>query len=228
MKTIKNTFFILIIIITGLTSCKKEESKDVSQDKIYADYELFYDKNQDKTYAIAFFKFSNVAGTQLQLTAPSEIKFNSDVLPFDPVFSYYRKEYSGLVTTGTFSFKDVNGTVYTNNASLAKILTNPTIDTIKRNSAFTYTWIGDSVKVNESVGLVIGNNANALNYQFFLQNAINSKNLVLPLTQLNILPIGMSYCQLDRQIESVATGTTSAGGIVRGKYRALNKNLYIK
>lgn len=230
LKIKKMTSLMLVIYILSLVllSCKKENSEDVNQDKIYAEYELFYDKNQDKTFASAIFKFSNNLGTQLELTSPSEIKFNSDVIPYDPTFAYYRKEYAGLVTSGTFSFKDKNGTVYTNAVSLAKIITNPTIDTIRRTSAYAYNWIGDSIIANETVGLVIGNNINTLNFQVFIQNSLNSKNLILPLNQLNQLPVGMSYTQLDRQIETNASGVTSAGGKIRGKYRALNKNLYIK
>lgn len=228
MKTVLKLSLLAITINLIFSSCKKENSEDVNQDKIYAEYELFYDKNQDKTFASAIFKFSNNAGTQLELTSPSEIKFNSDVIPYDPTFAYYRKEYAGLVTSGTFSFKDKNGTVYTNAVSLSKIITNPTIDTIRRTGSYSYNWIGDSIIANETVGLVIGNNINTLNFQVFLQNTLNSKNLILPLNQLNQLPVGMSYTQLDRQIETNAAGVTSAGGKIRGKYRALNKNLYIK
>ena len=219
----------IVTFLTLLTSCEKPaDSKDVAQDKIYGEYELFYDKNADKTYALAWFKFNSATGTALQLTSPAEVKFNSDVIPYDPTFGYYRKEYAGQISSGTFNFKDADGTMYSNIVNLGKLITNPTIDTIKRVGAYTYTWIGDSVVANETVGLVIGNNANALNFQVFLQNTLNSKNLILPLTQLNQLPVGSSYCQLDRQLEKAATSVTTAGGRVRGKYRALNKSLYIK
>lgn len=217
-----------LLITTAFVSCKKEDSKDVSQDKIYAEYELFYDKGQDKTYASAIFKFSNALGTQLQLTSPSEVRFGSDIIPYDPVFAYYRKEYAGLITTGNFTFKDTNGKSYVNTVSVSKIITNPAIDTIKRTGAFTYNWIGDNVSSNELIGLTIVNVTNPANFQLFLQGAVGSTNLILPLTQLNQLPVGMSYCQLDRQIETVAPNVTSAGGKIRGKYRAVNTNLYIK
>jgi hypothetical protein len=230
MKTkLKQLALGIITSLTVLTSCEKPaDSKDVSQDKIYGEYELFYDKNSDKSYALAWFKFNSATGTALQLTAPSEVKFNNDLIPYDPTFGYYRKEYAGQISTGTFNFKDGDGVIYSNIVNLGKLITNPTIDTIKRVGAYTYTWIGDSVLANETVGLVIGNNASPLTFQVFLQNTVNSKNLVLPLTQLNQLPIGSSYCQLDRQIEKAATSVTSAGGKIRGKYRALNKNLYVK
>jgi hypothetical protein len=211
-----------------LESCKKEASSDVNQDKIYAEYELFYDKNTDKTYASAIFKFSNVAGTQLELTAPSEIKFNGDIIPFDPVFAYYRKEYSGRINSGTFVFKDTNGKSYANSVNLAKDIQNLAIDTIGRTGSYTYTWGGNALAANEAIGLTIINYTNKANFQYFLQYTVNSTNIVLSLKQLNQLPIGMAYCQLDRQIETDASQVTSAGGRIRGKYRALNSDVYIK
>lgn len=222
--------FALSFIVVSLlfSSCTSEESSDVSQDKIYADYELFYDKNEDKTYAIATFKFSNALGTLLKLTDPSEVKFNSDVIPFDSNFSYYRKEYAGLIPAGTFSFKDVDGKTYTNIATMAKVVTNPNVTEINRTGAFTYTWIGDKVTANAWIDFVIINTANPLNFQYFLQNSVNSENLILPVSQLNQLPVGQAYGRLDRVTETAATQATSAGGKVRGKYRALNQNITIK
>ncbi len=233
-KTLHLTFptlhrFIIIVFMFSLfESCKKADSKDVNQDKIYAEYELFYDKNAGKTYASAIFKFDNALGTQLALTAPSEIKFNGDLIPYDPVFAYYRKEYSGQVNSGTFYFKDTNGKLFSNTVTLAKQLTNPVADTIKRTSAYSYAWIGDSLAANELIGLTLINHVNPANFQPFFQYTVGSKDLVLSLKQLNQLPIGMCDSQLDRQIETAAPSATSAGAKIRGKYRALNTSVYIK
>ncbi len=232
MKTIflKFRFILPFMFVTAMaiTSCKKEDSKDVSQDKIYAEYELSYDKNTDKTYASAIFKFSNALGTNLQLTAPSEVKFGADVIPYDPVFAYYRKEYAGLVSNGTFTFKDKDGVAYTNTISSYAVVTNPAIDTISKSSSYTYTWVGTSVAANEAMGLTIANLANQLTFQYFYQNAVGSTNIILSASQLNNLPTGMAVCHIDRVIEKAASSVTSAGGKIRGKYRALDKNVYIK
>jgi hypothetical protein len=217
------------LLATLFTSCAKEESKDVAQDKIYAEYELYYDKNQNKTYASAVFKFSNVTGTNLQLTAPSEVTFNNDIIPFDGTFAYYRKEYAGLIQSGTFNFKDTDSKVYSNSVSLAKVIANPNFastDTIKRsNGAYTYTFSGDSITANEIAGLTIAFNSN---FQVFYQSTLGAKNFVLPLTQLNALSIGLNYCRLDRTFEKAAPDVTSAGGKIRGKYRSEDKNVYVK
>lgn len=229
MKKIFLCSFSILAASLLFFSCKKEDSSDVNQQKIYAEYELFYDANAGKTYASAVFKFSNALGTNLQLTSPSEVKFGSDVIPYDPVFAYYRKEYAGMVNSGTFTFKDQGGTTYTNSVTLPAAITAPTIDTINRAlGAYTFTWAGDSITPNTWVNLTINNTANALNYQYFLQNTANAKNIVLGLSQLNQLPIGAAFTQLERVYQTNAPSVTSAGGLVRSKYKPLNKNLYVK
>lgn len=226
---ILSKLMLIVIATTQFQSCAVEESDSVSQNKIYAEYELFYDKNTDKTYASAIFKFSNINGTNLKLSAPSEVRFNNDVIPFDQNFAYYRKEYAGKVAKGTFIFKDKDGLFYTNNAEIANEITNPAVTTINRaNGSFTYTFTGTSLQQNELIGLVIGSKTVTTNFQVFLQNAIGATNLVLPLSQLNLLSLGDSYCQLDRQIEVTTGNFTSAGGKVRGKYRAQDTNLTIQ
>ena len=223
------SFGIILLFTWILQSCTKENSSDVNQDKIYAEYELAYDENLDKTYASCVFKFSNALGTNLQLSAPSEIKFGNDVLTFDPLFSYYRKEYAGLVTSGIFTFTDTLGVSYQNTVTLPSAISNPTIDTIKRSlGAYTYTWIGSANAADSWIGVSINNMQNWGNFQYFQQNNIGAQNIVLGLNQLNQLPIGAAFIQLERVFQKNATNVTSAGGIVRAKYKALNKNIMVQ
>ena len=67
----KNLLVILSLLTISLFSCNREESNTVEQDRIFTEYELFYNANEDKTYARATFKFSNVFGTKLELSQPS-------------------------------------------------------------------------------------------------------------------------------------------------------------
>lgn len=219
---------ILLGTLLFLSSCKKEDSSDVNQDKIYAEYELYYDANQNKTYASAVFKFSNALGTNLQLTAPSYIRFNGDTIPYAPVFAYYRKEYAGQINSGTFVFATTDGTLYTNTVSLPSSISNPAVDTISKSNSFTYPWIGNAVAANESVGLTIAHTANAAYFKYFLQLTVGANDLVLGAADLNYLPVGPATCSIERTKETSASATTSAGGRARGKYRALNTNTYIK
>lgn len=217
---------LLLFGLSILVSCAKENSNDVNQDRIYAEYELYYDKNTDKTYASAIFRFGNATGTQLELTAPSQVKFNNDVIPFDPVFSYYRKEYAGLVTTGTFTFTDTEGTSYTNTISPYKTIAFPAIDTIHSNNSYTVTWVGDSLVTNERVDLWIDGTMQN-NAELFVQYTPGADNLVLAANRLQNLGTGNATCTMDRIWETTAASVTSAGGKIRAKYRALNETAYV-
>jgi hypothetical protein len=223
-----NVFRMLLCVfgITSFVSCAKENSDDVNQDRIYAEYELYYDKNTDKTYASAIFRFGSATGTQLELTAPSDVKFNNDVIPFDPVFSYYLKEYSGRITSGTFTFTDTDGLIFTNPVSSMRTIAFPAMDTIHSSNSYTLTWVGDSVVANERAELwmdgPLQNNA-----ELFIQYTLNTNNFVLGANRLQALGVGTTACTLERIWETTATGVTGAGGKVRFKYRALNASVQV-
>jgi hypothetical protein len=210
---------ILFIAIT-VTRCASENSSDVNQDRIYAEYELFYNANTDKTYASVIFRFGNPSGTQLELTSPSEVTFNGDVIPFDQGFSYYRKEYSGNVTSGTFVFTDTEGNTFTNTVSTDRTLAFPAgLDTIHNANSYTMTWVGDSVVADEHVDLWMdGPQQN--NIEYFMQNLLNTNSFVLAANKLQALGVGATNCSMERRWEQDAVGVTGAGGKVRVKYKA--------
>jgi hypothetical protein len=229
MKKFLTSFTALLATVVLFTACAKEPSSSVDQSKIYAEYELAYNKNTDKTIVSAVFKFSNATGTQLQLSGTSNVKFNNEVLNFDPIFSYYKKELNGKIENGNFIFTDINGLTFNNPIVIAKTIGSMSVDTINRaNGAFNYNWSGSSVDNNEAVNLTFINNANPFLVKPFLQYTVGSSNLVLGLSDLNQMPIGMATANLIRTIETNAPAVTSAGGKIRSKYTAENKNIYIK
>ena len=63
-------------------ACPIEDSADVNQDKIYTDYEVFYNSNTDKTQVLARFRFGGATGTLLELNEPAEVYFDEDKPPF--------------------------------------------------------------------------------------------------------------------------------------------------
>jgi hypothetical protein len=217
----------MLFIALTFTSCANEDSSGVDQDRIYAEYELYYDANTDKTYASAIFRFGHATGTQLELTAPSQVKFNGDVIPFDATFSYYRKEYAGLVTSGTFVFTDTEGNSFTNSVSSTRTIAFPaSLDTIHNANSFTLAWTGDNVVANERVDVwmdgPLQNNA-----EFFTQYLVNTNSMVLAANQLQQLGTGNTNCTMERIWEETAVGVTGAGGKVRVKYKALNTTIQV-
>lgn len=227
MKTLKNLYLpVLLLTLMFLNACIREESNDVNQDKIHTAYELFYNANEDKTYARAIFKFSNALGTQLQLTSPSEVTFNGDVLTFKNTLAYYEKEYVGMVTTGTFVWTDVNGLAFTNTISIKDINYPAVLDTIPRNAAYEMFWQGDSLSANERVVLT-ANGVLEGDAQIFSQDNINAKSIILAKNKLELMGQGQGTLWMDRYYEPVLTEKTSAGGLISGRYRPVNKTVYL-
>ncbi len=227
MKTIQNYLFaVLLFLVFLFNSCVREESIDVNQDKIHTAYELFYNANEDKTYARATFKFSNALGTNLQLTSPSEVRFNGDVLTFKNALAYYEKEYAGLVDTGTFKWTDTDGQIYENTITFKNINYPANLDTIARDAAYELFWVGDSLSANEKVILTV-NGVLEGDAQIFTQSNLNAKSIILALNQLQQLGQGQGTLWMDRLFEPVLVQKTSAGGTIMGHYRPINKTVYL-
>ncbi|WP_343633918.1 hypothetical protein [Fluviicola sp.] len=213
----------LVSIPFLLVSCEKENSEDVNQDKIYTDYELFYNKNEDKTYVVARFKFGGPTGTNLELTSGASVTFNGDPLTYNAFYFGHYKEYAGKINSGTFIYNDTDGNQFTNTTPvLDTIAFQPGFDTIVKSQANTLTWIGSPLAANQSVGIFIGSwtwGQDAL----FYQNQLGASNIIMGVASLNSLALGSSTVYMDRTNETAVSQGTSEGGKIRSKYRALNK-----
>lgn len=227
----KNWKFLLLALFVSsalFVACEGEESASVDQDKIYTAYELKYDKNTDKTYASAQFRFGNILGTLLQLSSPAEVRFNDDVLTFKPGLVYYEKEYAGQVTSGTFTYKDANGVEYKNTASNVPNIAFPAnFTSVTRNQANTFTWTGTPLTAREEIFFFIGNTT-TVNTQTFYTNKVGATNLVLSAEKLNNLAPGVAAeADLYRDRIDSLSQKTSAGGYLKLNYRAQKKTMTV-
>ena len=211
----------IVITVMHFSSCKKEDSDTVDQDKIWAYYEVYYDKNQDKTFARATFKFSNSLGTNLELKSPAVVRFNGDQLTFQTALAYYEKQYAGFVSAGTFGYTDLDNHTFNNSITGIKPIAFPMIDTIHTANSFTLNWVGDSLRAGESVNLWL-DGINQNNSEFFYQNNLNSHSIICAANQLQNLGNGTGTGWMERVLAPSIQSTTSAGGEIKGKYKALN------
>lgn len=223
----KNLLAILFFSVLMLFSCSREDSSTVDQDRIFTEYELFYNANEDKTFARATFKFSNITGTKLELSQPSEVRFNGDVLTFNPVFAYYEKEYAGLLENGTFEWNDTNGEIYKNTIEIHPINYPDTIDIIKRSQSFELEWEGDALQLLELVTVTI-NGENEFDAQIFTTNDVNSQSIILSKAKLEKIGTGPGTLFMDRSYLPLIQESTSAGGILLGRYRPVNKEVVLE
>ena len=222
----KKIIFPLFLALT-LISCDKEDSEDVNQDKIYTDYEMFYNENTDMTTVVARFRFGGATGTLLELSSGANVKFNGDVLAYNGWYGGHMKEYAGEIAPGTFVYTDVNGSIYTNTApSNNPIAFDPAFDTIVKSQANTCAWLGSSLQANEAVALFVGSwtwGQDAL----FYQDLDGATDFVMGVSQLSGLAEGTSTMYMDRYTALNISQGTSEGGRIRNKYRAINQQVLV-
>lgn len=224
MKTNMLTTILIAFIAIPFTSCEKQPSDAVDQDRIRTDYELFYDKNTDKTTAVAAFKFGqSITGTQLELSAPAEVRFNNDLLTFNRVLGRYEKEYNGFIATGTFTYKDTKGKTLVNTVPAIKPIdfpASPTVLSISKAQEYNITWQGDALAQNEGVGVLVAS-------LVFTETTLNATRVRMTSAQLQPAAIGAHIAFMDRWTLSQLQQQTSNGGSITSKYRAKNKNVEI-
>lgn len=212
------TLALLLGLSLAAAGCAKEDSVNVNQDRIFADYSLTYNKAQDKTYARAAFKFGNLTGTGLQLSAPSEVRFGNDVLTFVPLLNYYEKQFAGqLPQGGTFTFKDTDGKTFVNPVPAPVRIELPaSLAGFKKGSAYTVAWDGAPVAAGETVDVTIDGAGQSDPIQVVLQSAPGSTSLVVAASNLEPLLNGPAQVVTNRTriVDQLPQGTSAGGRIV--------------
>lgn len=219
-------FSLLMLTSAFFFGCERETADSVDQDKIYTEYELFYNANEDKTYARATFKFSNALGTKLQLVDNAEVAFNGDVLAWQPALAYYEKSYAGNKVSGTFLYTDLDGSTFQNDVAI-KDIEHPAVDTISRDSALEYVWGGDALDTGDDVTIVVNGELEG-DVQTFYTNDEMATSIVLSKNKLEQLGAGGSTIWMDRRAYPGLAEGTSAGGFVVGRYRPENATPHLK
>lgn len=223
----KHVLWMLALSVIVLSSCQRESSDSVDQDKIYTEFELFYNANLDKTFARATFKFSNAFGTKLELANPSTVNFDGQTLTFNTVLAYYERELAGFVESGTFTWTDTEGQSFTNTISVKPIDYSGAINAIAKDSSFELGWAGDPLQANELVVVTI-NGENEGDAQIFSTNDVGSTSIILGKDKLEQLGTGPGTVWMDRSTILPLNEGTSAGGTIIGRYRPENQSIQIQ
>ncbi|MFT4601301.1 MAG: hypothetical protein ACI857_001479 [Arenicella sp.] len=220
----KKLIFGIIAVSTLMVACTKEDSSDVNQQMIYSDYEVFYNKNEDKTHVVAKFRFGGPTGTVLELSdsTNASVSFEGDVLPFDPWYNAHHKEYAGNITTGSFSYTNTDGVTYVNAIPSGESIDFPIgFDTINKTAAETVAWAGTALVADQQVSLFVGTwtwGEDAL----FYTNALGATDVVMGINEMSNLAVGSSTVYMDRSTAKDISSGTPEGGRIRYKYRGTN------
>ncbi len=228
----RNIIILILALATlAITGCgTSEDSGDVNQDKIYTDYEVFYNANEDKTHVIARFRFGNALGTILELKSSSgaSVTYNGAALAYSKLWGGHHKEYAGnTVAEGTFVYTDADGTRYTNTAPAGTSIQFPSgFDTIDKNTAQTFAWVGTFLAADDQVGIFVGSWAWG-DDAIFWTDADGAIEIIFGVNQMRNLAVGTARVFMDRWNAVDVSEGTSKGGRIRYKYRATNVSVSV-
>lgn len=224
-------YIILVLITLLVTSCFKENSNDVNQDRVYGEYEVFFNANDSTTTVSAKFRLGGPEGNPIELEYSNNggayVTFNNDTLEYDYWKSAHVKEYQGLINSGNFVYVNNDGDAFTNPLPLLGQIDFPAgFDTLYKNVTDTFYWSGLPIGGGHSIKLEIdswfwGSDAE------FVADTMGQSYMIMEPSELSDLNEGDGNAKLYKTVESSVVQGTSEGGVIRNKFRALDRDVKI-
>jgi hypothetical protein len=208
------------LLALGLTlvACQRDESVNINQDSIWAEYRLVYDASEDKTYARTTFRFGGASGTLLELSDGAEVTFDGDPLSYRAVLAYYQREYAGYVNGGEFSYLDLDDNRFVNPVTTSPAIALPArLDTIPKGSAYTLAWEGDPIAAGESVIVTLNGQIEA-DAKLFTTEDIGATEIILDQDKLDEVGSGTVRITIERFKAQLLQEGTSEQGAVWSRY----------
>lgn len=213
----------LCIIAAG---CKMDETLDVNQRKIYSEYELFYNKAEDRTYIRAQFRHKKSTGNVLRLTSPSLVRFDDFYLEYNSLIQSYEKIIDGYIESGTFVWEDLEGKRYYNFIKLApiEILDFDELDTKEEQKIY---WSAAPLQYNETIMLFVipGSHGSA---RYLTEESPGSDFITVPVTVSSLFSGQTVRVAVQRTFSSVPEQRTEAGGKISSRYRNEDREVFFK
>lgn len=141
-------------IVACLFGCSTatERSDAVSQDRIYQSYSVSYSKENNRTSAMAQFRFGDFTGTTLELTGKSEVKHsNFSLSRINFAGTSYDGDGAGFRDNHTFTYTNGDGKTFTNSGTITPIALKNTPSSFSRTSDLTIEFEGVPLQDGEDV-----------------------------------------------------------------------------
>ena len=219
----------LLGALLTLAACQMaEQSANVNQSRIWTDYELRYDANTDLTTAKASFRFGSSLGTPLDLTSPSEVRFNGELLArqvqMGTGWVTYERTYSGQMTSGTFRFEDTEGEAYSNTVTLRPVAFPASVGPIDNDASFAFDWVGSSLLPGEQVDVTLWRlTTGSASLALFPQTQDGAHGVVMDAAQLRNVAPGDVALKMERRWSGTPTRAPDAGGRLTMKWTTGDK-----
>lgn len=210
-------FIFLTVISFG---CKDKEPEGENKN-VWAHHRLVYEADSENTYARTTFRYDGSNGALIQLVPGASLTFNGSSLNWVNTSSTYEIQLEGLVESGTFSYTDGDGNVYSNTISVpSPIGFPPELDSLFVDETYVLNWTGDVLEPNERVELYLtGENTSGVAQEFTAQGE-GEASVVISEDHLDNLGPGSTDMHLQKVYVPVDFDSPPGGGILESRYES--------
>lgn len=220
---LKNVFYALSMILISCSGCSSNEigqSRDVNQDKIYFDYNVYYLEGDAQAEMTFTFRFAGMNGTTLVLSDPSRVELDGQRLKADSSSmggAFYRMYLPVEKFHGQHEvvFTDINGKRISNrfNISPFKLVNIPSSASIRDSLPVAYESMplasGDHITISSE------NTDSSFSYRV---SGPGNEPLVIPASELQRQKGGSISFDAKLYQELPLSSSTSEGGRIRISY----------
>lgn len=218
---IRNLTHTISLALLGLFvfSCEPEPTVP-DQEKIYGVYFLDYNEAENKTNARASFYLNAPPATntqKLELTHPSNVKYNNKLLVFDTKERYYTKDFVSLIESN-FTYENYYGNQYGNVVTMVDSIDLFMSDSANSQNDFYFQVDGSPLQANEVIEIYVESLNSDLTFGSTF-TSMSGLNIQISADQLSSLGLGPTLVRASRSM-SINTGVNGppVGGEVQTRY----------
>jgi len=223
-----NIFKIALILIIGNTflSCRKENSEEIDQSEIYADYRIIYKEDLNKTFARATFKHQLNTGENLKLGKDASILVNGVDMVWNSTFKRYEYDFSDL-DGALFDFTDNDGVQFNNKLNFNKVAQynkqTASNDSLYKDSIQFIPWDNaDPLVSGEYVNLIMIQNKTIIELS---NDTIGATGVFINSDSFKPFQLGDIEVHFEKWVD-FSLNTNNAGG--NGKSQTISKTKIVK
>ncbi len=211
------TLGIAVMAVLFFTACKREESINIDQNRIYSNYAYEYNADNNRSTMTAVFRMDNSGGRKIELTYPARVDFNGEGLAWRGALGSYQLTTNGLANGGRFNYHDLDDNTYSNDVATITPTELPFgITSISRSGNFFLPWDGPALQQGETIRVRI----TAGTTRTFTTTISGASHIILNQNQLAGLTPGNGTIQLERESYANLISSNLSGGRLTSTYKS--------
>ena len=217
MKRI-TTLGIAMVSVLFFTACKKENSINIDQNRIYSNYEVEYDQHSNRTSVKATFRVDHNSGQKIELTYPSRVGFDGETMSYRKLMGQYDLNRPGNALSRSIIYYDIDGKEFSNSGQNMSGIDIPAgLNSISTGGNLFLPWVGGPIDSGETVRVTISGSQSGS--KSFTANQVGANYIILDQYKLQDLVAGTATIQIEREFSQSLSQSNLAGGRIKSTYK---------